>query len=34
MFGDRFIKIVFDFEIKLFRDCSIAFGFQKSLGDC
>jgi hypothetical protein len=34
MFGDRFVKIVFDFEIKLFHYCLIAFGFQKILGDC
>jgi len=33
MFGDRFVKIVSDFEIKLFCHCLIAFGFQRSLVD-
>jgi hypothetical protein len=34
MFGDRFVEIVSDFEIKLFCHCFVAFGFQGSLVDC
>jgi len=34
MFGDRFVKIVSDFEIKLFCHYLVAFGFLKSLIDC
>jgi hypothetical protein len=33
MFGDRFIKIVSNFEIKLFCHCLAAFTFQVSLVD-
>jgi hypothetical protein len=33
MFGDRFVKIILNFEIKLFFNCLITFGFQKSLVD-
>ncbi len=28
MFGDRFVKVILGFEIKLFCHCLIAFGFQ------
>jgi hypothetical protein len=31
MFGDKFVKIVLDFEIKLFCYCLITFGFQRGL---
>jgi len=31
IFGDRFIKIVSNFEINFFFHCLIAFGFQRSL---
>jgi hypothetical protein len=34
MFGDRFIKIILDFEIKLFFHFLVAFGFLKSLANC
>ncbi len=34
MFGDRFVKIVSNFEIKLFFHCLIAFGFQNNLVYC
>jgi hypothetical protein len=34
MFGDRFVKIISNFEIKLFHHCLIAFGLQKNLVDC
>jgi hypothetical protein len=33
MFGDRFIKIVSNFEIKLFCHCLVAFTFQRNLVD-
>jgi hypothetical protein len=33
MFGDKFVKIVSDFEIKLFFHCLVTFGFQKILVD-
>jgi hypothetical protein len=33
MFGDRFVKIVSDFEIKLFCHCLVAFEFQRNLVD-
>jgi len=33
MFGDKFVKIVSNFEIKLFYHCLVAFGFQRSLVD-
>jgi len=29
-FGDRFIKIVLNFEIKLFCHCLVAFGLEKN----
>ncbi len=31
MFGDRFVKIVSDFEINFFRPCLVAFGSERSL---
>jgi len=34
MFGDKFVKIVSNFEIKFFCNCLVAFGFQKNLVDC
>ncbi len=34
MFNDNFVKIVLNFEIKLFFHCLVTFGFQKSLLDC
>jgi hypothetical protein len=30
MFGDRFVKIIWNFEIKLFFHYLFAFGFQRS----
>jgi hypothetical protein len=33
IFGDRFVKIVSNFEIKLFFHCLVSFGFQISLVD-
>jgi hypothetical protein len=33
MFGDRFVKIVLNFEINFFCHCLFAFGFQRSLID-
>jgi hypothetical protein len=33
MFGDKFVKIVSNFEIKLFFHYLVAFGFQKNLVD-
>jgi len=30
MFGNKFVKIVSNFEIKLFYDCLVTFGFQRS----
>jgi hypothetical protein len=33
MFSDRFVKVVLDFEIKLFCHCLVAFGFQRSVVD-
>jgi hypothetical protein len=33
MFGDRFVKIVSNFEIKLFCHYLVAFGFQRSIVD-
>jgi hypothetical protein len=34
MFGDRFVKIVSKFEIKLNCHCLVAFELQRSLVDC
>jgi hypothetical protein len=34
IFGDKFVKIVSNFEIKCFIHCLIAFVFQRSLVDC
>jgi len=31
MFGDKFVKIVSNFEIKLFYHCLVEFGFQITL---
>jgi hypothetical protein len=33
MFGDRFVKIVSNFEIKLFYHSLVTFGFQRILVD-
>jgi hypothetical protein len=33
MFSDRFVKIVSNFEIKLFCHCLVAFELQRSLVD-
>jgi len=33
MFSKRFVKIVLNFEIKLFCHCLVAFGFQKGIVD-
>jgi hypothetical protein len=33
MFGDKFVKIVSNFEIKLFYHSLVTFGFQKILVD-
>jgi hypothetical protein len=33
MFSDRFVKIVSNFEIKLFCHCLVTFGFQRSFVD-
>jgi hypothetical protein len=33
MLSDRFVKIILNFEIKLFCHCLITFGFQRSLVD-
>jgi hypothetical protein len=34
MFGDKFVKIGSNFEIKFYFYCLIAFEFQKSFVDC
>jgi len=31
MFGDEFVKIVLNFEIKLFCHCLVEFGFQRTI---
>jgi hypothetical protein len=33
MFGDKFVKIVLDFEINFFGHCLVTFGFQISIPD-
>jgi hypothetical protein len=33
MFGDKLVKIVLEFDIKLFFHCFVAFGVQKGLVD-
>jgi hypothetical protein len=33
MFGDRFVKIVSNFEIKFFCHCLVTFEFQRSPDD-
>jgi hypothetical protein len=33
MFGDRFVKIVSNFEINFFCHCLVTFEFQRSLVD-
>ncbi len=33
MFGDKFVKVVLEFEIKLFCHCLVAFGFERNVVD-
>jgi hypothetical protein len=34
MFGDRFVKIFLNFEIKFSFHCFVTFGFQRSFVNC